>query len=195
MSEVGVKQLAGLVAILVVASGSGADVAPKGMTQFNVVCPSRTLCRKLEAEYQRCKSSRKREVCSPFVDAMVQSFPVYDCQRPFDLTKTASYIVPALWLCEDPLHSDGVSQVEVYVELLSELRFKKARCTFASAALRSALDGAVAESFFDLSLEAEKSLKCPAAGNTKPSRDGRPNKGYLDSSSQVGTQSRRVVRR
>src|SRR6185369_1485294 len=132
-------------ALVFVASVSAADVAPTGMTQFNVVCPGRTLCATLEAEYQRCRLNRREAACTGFVDAMIKSFSTYDCQRSFDRSASVSYVVPALWMCEEPRRESGAGRDEAYVHLLSQLSFKRARCTFASAAFRSTLDGDLAE--------------------------------------------------
>jgi len=102
-------------AVLLAASVSKAAVAPQGMTDFNVVCPSPALCSTLESEYQRCRKDRKQASCSGFVDAMLRAFPTYDCQRSFDKTKTVNYVVPALWMCAEPRRPSGAGRDETYV--------------------------------------------------------------------------------
>ncbi len=91
---------------------------------------------------------------------MVQAFPHYDCQRSFDRRGGVNYIVPALWMCREPRGDDGIPPYSFYLELLSELRFTKARCVFASEDFRSVLDGQFADMYRGASLAAAEDVRC-----------------------------------
>ncbi len=78
-----------------------ADIAPKGMKEFNKRCPATKLCPDLEKYYQQCKKQPDTAVCREFIETMKELSPVYDCQRDFDRTNEVNYIVPAIWICNE----------------------------------------------------------------------------------------------
>lgn len=125
--------------------------APPGMNQFNVSCPALRLCPILSDAYLGCLRGVS-DSCATFVDAYWEATPVYDCQRPFDVTPTAKYVVPAIWLC-------GPQEGDDYVRLLHRLKTLQAQRLFASPKFRSTLDGYLAEEFHDKSLQLERRLK------------------------------------
>src|ERR1700682_3894448 len=115
------------------------EEAPRGMTRFNVECPAPRLCKTLQASYLGCLKGLKHS-CDTFVDAYGQATPKYDCQRSFDATPTANYIVPAVWVC-------GAQEHEDYANLLARLKTSNAQRLFASPDFRQTLDGALASEF------------------------------------------------
>jgi hypothetical protein len=149
-----------LLLLLLLPSTIAADVAPKGMKEFNKRCPAPKLCPDLEKYYQQCKKQPDTEICKKFIETMKKLSPVYDCQRDFDRTDKASYIVPAIWICnEEKRREDGNSYLESYYDLLSKLRSSEAKEFFSSPLFRSTLDGALAEEYYHQSEELEKKLK------------------------------------
>lgn len=149
-----------LIPLFMTASIANAEVAPLTMKEFNKTCPSKELCPKIEKSYQLCKKDRSSSVCAGFVKEFRQLLPIYDCQRPFDHTDGADYIVPAVWLCDGQRGDKKAPyEFEDYVRLLSKLKSKEARELFGSQEFRDVLDGAVAEEFGDLSRKVEKELK------------------------------------
>jgi len=147
-----------LASLLLLPSIIAADVAPKGMTEFNKRCPAPKLCPELEKYYQQCKKQLDTETCKKFVETMKRLSPVYDCQRGFDRTDKANYIVPAIWICGENRREDGTSYMEAYYDLLSKLDSKEAKEFISSPLFRSTLDGALAEEYYDQSKELEKKL-------------------------------------
>jgi hypothetical protein len=146
------KSISIVIVILLTSVFGIAKEAPKGMTEFNVTCPAGELCPLLELSFDSCKSSKKEQVCSIFVEIFKNLVDDYDCQRPFDNTPTKNYIVPAVWLC-------GSSELWDYVELLSNLEYPDAQDFFASSEFRSILDGALGQRFREQSRKTEKMLK------------------------------------
>jgi hypothetical protein len=128
------------------------EEAPKGMTQFNITCPSKELCPLLDRSYESCNATKKQQVCSIYIHIFKKLADNYDCQRSFDNTPTKKHIVPAYWICDAP-------KTWAYIELLSSLELPEAQQFFASPEFRSILDGETAEGFLDLSLERERKLK------------------------------------
>ena len=137
----------------------GAEIAPKGMTEFNKTCPAQQLCPDLERYYQSCNKKPNTDICIKFINILKKLSPIYDCQRPFDKTENTNYIVPAIWLCGESRRDDGASYDESYYGLLSRLKLKEAKEYFASPLFRSVLDGHMAEEYYDRSERLEKILK------------------------------------
>lgn len=75
--------------------GLTAREAPKGMTQFNVTCPTARILPLIDAAHKACRAGSESS-CRTFVLHFQQQLPAYDCQRSFDATPTVKYIVPAL---------------------------------------------------------------------------------------------------
>jgi hypothetical protein len=121
--------------------------APKDMKEFNKTCPAPTLCKQIQQEMETCKTKKS---CEAFLTSYKKLLPQYDCQRPFDRTATKNYIVPAIWLCEDH---------EELLGFLSKMKSKNAQKLFGSSALRSSLDGELAENYKKKSLAVGKKLK------------------------------------
>jgi hypothetical protein len=87
-----------------------------------------------------------------FVDLFRKMLPVYDCQRSFDhVSRKKNYIVPALWLC----HED---KMESYVSILFSHADEYVKRLLGSAEFRSVLDGYLAETYYNSSIEIGKSL-------------------------------------
>lgn len=149
-----------LLALFMTATIVNAEVAPPTMKEFNKTCPSKELCPEIEKSYQLCNKDRTSSACTEFVKEFRQLLPIYDCQRPFDHTEVADYIVPAVWLCDGHRGDKKAPyEFEDYVRLLSKLKSKEARVLFGSQKFRDVLDGAVAEEFGDVSHKVEKELK------------------------------------
>ena len=133
--------------------------------RYNIVCPATRLCPDLEKYYQACKSENEPNVCNSFVATFRKLAGKYDCQRSFDHTPTADYIVPAVWVCREGLNIGETRSIfEEYIVFLQKLNSGEARCFFASPEFRGILDGEYAELFYEKSLSAEKTIKdlrCP----------------------------------
>lgn len=130
---------------LLVVSFSSSALATDKAEGSNVLgpCPAEKLCPKFIEQIDQCSANKKSKSCDQFVDTFKELVPRYDCKRSFDTAP-----VPAVWLCE--------KNHERAVELLSKLKSKKARQFFGSEALRSTLDGALAEEFDAASRKAGK---------------------------------------
>lgn len=124
--------------------------APPDMRTFNRECPAVRLLPKLEQAYRGCRKHQP-DACERFVSVFRELLPEYDCQRPFDATPSANYIVPAIWLAGDPA-------LEKYVELTSKLKTKSGRKLFASPEFRAILDGHLAEVYRPLSENAARGV-------------------------------------
>jgi hypothetical protein len=133
------------------AHAAGASEAPPDIQDFNVECPAKDLCPKINESYQACLKQNESD-CGEFVDVFKKLLPEYDCQRPWDATESIKYIVPAVWLCGD-------DNLPKYVAQLSSLKIRKARVLFASPEFRNMLDGILAEEYTDQSLAVEKEMK------------------------------------
>ena len=165
-----------LVALAIsLSSFASATVAPPGQSEFNVRCPARRLCPEIESRYQACRTRHNQESCDAFVTLFRQLAPEYDCQRSFDHTPKADYIVPAVWLCDELRGSreNEASALEDYAYLLQSLKSVAGRCFFGSNEFRSVLDGHLGEEFEEPSLRAGKNAKrlnCPSAVKTEAPR-------------------------
>jgi len=135
-------------AAIAVATSVAASEAPRGMTKFNQTCPAPKLLPELEKSYQACMR-RDAAACDRFVAVVRELLPEYDCQRKFDASPTANYIVPAIWLAGD-------QALDRYFALLARLGTPGAREVFASAEFRAALDGMFAELYLERSEQAAK---------------------------------------
>lgn len=118
---------------------------------FENACPAPQMCTQFKNELETCTNSKTSKNCANFINTFQKLTPHYDCKRSFDTQP-----VPAIWLCED---FSAPGPHEKGVMLLSKLKFKSARIFFASEELRSTLDGALAEEFYDQSLALSKKLK------------------------------------
>ena len=146
-------------AVVLFAVPAMAREAPAGMSQFNRECPAKMLLPRLGEAHKACVAGTAA-ACSQFVELFRQLLPEYDCQRPFDSTAKANYIVPAIWLAGD-------ERLGNYIELLSKLQTSEARRLFASPQLRAILDGHFAEEYLERSEAAQKEL---AAATVEPTR-------------------------
>jgi hypothetical protein len=126
------------------------DASPE-IKVFNLVCPAPRLLPKLEASYLSCTAGTSAS-CDEFVAIFRKLLPEYDCQRPYDSTPTARYVVPAIWLAGDPV-------LDRYLALLAQLKSKAARQLFASPEFRAVLDGDFAEMYRERSQSVERELK------------------------------------
>lgn len=125
-----------LVLLLVfVGQTATAKVAPATLDEFNKTCPTPKLCETLDKNLDACESG-DQATCKIFVANYRKALPEYDCQRPFDVTPTEKYTVPAIWLC------DGH---EKFLNALAKMKSPEARKLYGSKALRASLDGALAE--------------------------------------------------
>jgi len=122
------------------------------MIEFNIFCPAKEFCPKLNQFYHSCKEKRDPDICVNYVKTLKKLIPVYDCQRLYDRTPTKNYIVPAFWLCDS-------SKLWNYTKFLSELDFIEAQNLFSSPEFRSVLDGELAEGFYEMSYQRQKSIK------------------------------------
>jgi|GEM_PF-1139534 len=140
-----------------------AEKAPAGMKEFNKTCPAKELCPRIELAYQKCTKQNSAPYCQDFVKLFRELLPLYDCQRPFDHSGVENHIVPAVWLC-DGRRGAHSQEFESYAGLLSGLKSRDAKKLFASEEFRDVLDGAVAEDYFDRSLQAEREMRGEAKG-------------------------------
>jgi hypothetical protein len=145
------KQLGLAVATIIASFSVVAREAPMGMSDFNRTCPAPKVLPMLETSYQGCVA-RELHACDTFVTLFRQLLPEYDCQRAFDATPKAKYVVPAIWLAGEPA-------LDRYLRLLSQLSNPSARELFASPEFRAILDGEFAETYLDKSRALEKQLK------------------------------------
>jgi hypothetical protein len=127
-----------------------AGEAPPNVKVFNRTCPAKRLLPQLETAQAACQRGNPVE-CDRFVDTFQKLLPEYDCQRPFDATPTANYIVPAIWLAGPAL--------EEHIRFLSTLQTQQARRLFGSPEFRAVLDGYLASEFQPLSLDVEQELR------------------------------------
>jgi hypothetical protein len=79
---------------------------------------------------KNCKGRNKKE-CDEFIDNFWKALPEYDCQRSYDATPTAKYIVPAIWLCKEGGDS--------FYRFLSKMKSEKALKLFGSKQFRARL--------------------------------------------------------
>jgi hypothetical protein len=125
-------------ALLIAASVGGAESSRS-------TCPAERLLPKLDSAFQTCKANRG--TCSEFIDVLNQLLPRYDCRRPHDTAP-----VPAIWLAGD-------DRLEAYFSLLSKLKTVAARSVFGSSPFRDALDGHLAEEYFEKSIAVQMKLE------------------------------------
>ena len=147
------KALYILATLLLLPSVIVADVAPRGMKEFNKRCPAAKLCPELEKYYQQCKKQPDTEICKKFIETLKKLSPTYDCQRNID---RPDYIVPAIWLCEKRIQPP--SMLDEYYDLLSKLKSSEAVEFFSSSLFRNTLDGDLADAYRDRSEELERKL-------------------------------------
>ena len=131
------------VAVVLTAPLSASAVGP--MHRFNVLCPAPRLCRVLERDRRKCEAERQ---CDGFLSTLAQLLPTYDCQAG----PGSPAVAPAIRLCErTTLFADSL-------ETLAKLKSRKALRVLASAPLRNALDGYLAELYWEQSAFAERRL-------------------------------------
>jgi hypothetical protein len=105
-------------------------------------CPAPEICNELFNLSERCEKGTRKE-CIKFVENYQKAILRYDCQKD-------GFNVPAIHLC---------SGWDRYLEILSKLKFKKAKMLYGSEDLRKTLDGATAEDHLEKSKKIGKKFK------------------------------------